>query len=153
MAAFGSRSAAMVSGILENSLLLPAGAIVGLLWANGALTSYARAAHTLEFAVNDVGMAFFFGLAAKEVFEATLPGGPLSSIPRASAPLLAAIGGMLVPAALYLALAAGLGEPGAAERMGDSVRHRHRLQLPRGAPHLRPRAPGATLPAAPCDRR
>ena len=111
MATFGSRARAMVSGILENSLLLPAGAIVGLLWANGALTSYARAARTLEFAVNDVGMAFFFGLAAKEVFEATLPGGPLSSIPRASAPLLAAIGGMLGPAALYLALAAGLGEP------------------------------------------
>jgi hypothetical protein len=70
MAAFGPRSAATISCILENSLLLPAGAIFGLLWANGALTSYARAAHALEFAVNDVGMVFFFGLAAKEVFEA-----------------------------------------------------------------------------------
>jgi NhaA family Na+:H+ antiporter len=91
--------------------LLPAGAIVGLLWANGALTSYAQAAHALEFAVNDVGMVFFFGLAAKEVFEATLPGGALSSIPRAVAPLMAAVGGMLLPAAIHLALAEGLNEP------------------------------------------
>jgi len=101
----------MVSCILDNSLLLPAGAILGLLWANGALASYTRTAHALEFAVNDIGMVFFFGLAAKEVFEATLPGGSLSSITRALSPLVAAVGGMIVPAGLYLALASGLGEP------------------------------------------
>ena len=33
---------------------------------------------SLHFAVNDIGMVFFFAIAAKEVFEATLPGGPLS---------------------------------------------------------------------------
>ena len=37
---------------------------------------YDRATHPLHFWVNDVGMVFFFALAAKEVFEATLPGRP-----------------------------------------------------------------------------
>src|SRR5262245_28593297 len=110
MAGPRSRTAAAAVWALDNSLLLPAGALLGLLWANGALDSYARVAHTLEFAVNDIGMVFFFGLAAKEVFEATLPGGSLSSIPRAMAPLIAAVGGMLVPAVLYVGLAYGLGE-------------------------------------------
>ena len=40
---------------------------------------YDRLAHPLHFWVNDVGMVFFFALAAKEVFEATLPGGPLEA--------------------------------------------------------------------------
>ena len=110
MAGPRSRTAAAAAWALDNSLLLPAGAVLGLLWANGALDSYARVAHALEFAVNDVGMVFFFGLAAKEVFEATLPGGSLSSIPRAMAPLIAAVGGMLVPAVLYVGLVYGLGE-------------------------------------------
>ena len=44
-----------------------------MVWANLDLTSYDRLAHRLHFWVNDVGMVFFFALAAKEVFEATLP--------------------------------------------------------------------------------
>jgi NhaA family Na+:H+ antiporter len=47
----------------------------------------------LHFLVNDVGMVFFFGLAAKEVFEATLPGGPLASPRRALSPLAALLAG------------------------------------------------------------
>jgi NhaA family Na+:H+ antiporter len=54
-------------------------------------------------------MVFFFALAAKEVFEATLPGGSLASPARAISPLAAAIGGMALPAAIYLALASTLG--------------------------------------------
>jgi Na+/H+ antiporter 1 len=50
-------------------------------------------------------MVFFFALAAKEVFEATLPGGPLASPRRALSPLAAAVGGMAAPALIYLALA------------------------------------------------
>ena len=60
--------------------------------------------HPLHFWVNDVGMVFFFALAAKEVFEATLPGGPLASPRQAMAPLAAAVGGMIAPALIYLAL-------------------------------------------------
>jgi NhaA family Na+:H+ antiporter len=37
------------------------------------LNTYDAIAHPLQFWVNDVGMVFFFALAAKEVFEATLP--------------------------------------------------------------------------------
>ena len=49
-------------------------------------------------------MVFFFALAAKEVFEATLPGGALASPRRALSPLAAAVGGMVAPALIYLAL-------------------------------------------------
>jgi NhaA family Na+:H+ antiporter len=54
-------------------------------------------------------MVFFFALAAKEVFEATLPGGPLASPRRAVSPLAAAVGGMLAPALIYVALASTRG--------------------------------------------
>ena len=43
-------------------------------------------------------MVFFFALAAKEVFEATLPGDALASPARALSPLAAAVGGMAAPA-------------------------------------------------------
>jgi NhaA family Na+:H+ antiporter len=89
---------------LDNSLLLVVGSIAALVWANVDLASYDHVAHPLHFWVNDVGMVFFFALAAKEVFEATLPGGPLASLRQAIAPLSAAIGGMAVPAAIYVGL-------------------------------------------------
>jgi NhaA family Na+:H+ antiporter len=90
--------------ILDNSLLLLAGTIAAVVWANIDRTTYDAVAHPLHFWVNDVGMAFFFALAAKEVFEATLPGGALASPRRALSPLAAAVGGMAAPALIYLAL-------------------------------------------------
>ena len=90
-------------------LLLLAGTIAAVVWANADLAGYDRIAHPLHFWVNDVGMVFFFALAAKEVFEATLPGGPLASPRRALSPLAAAVGGMTVPALIYVALASTLG--------------------------------------------
>ncbi len=95
--------------ILNNSLLLLAGTIAAVAWANIDLTSYEHITHPLHFWVNDVGMVFFFALAAKEVFEATLPGGPLASPRRALSPLAAAIGGMAAPALIYVALASTYG--------------------------------------------
>ena len=65
--------------ILDNSLLLLAGTVTAVMWANLDLSGYDHFAHYLHFAANDIGMVFFFALAAKEVFEATLPGGPLAS--------------------------------------------------------------------------
>lgn len=94
-----------VNVILDYSLLLIAGTVVAVVWANADWPSYDAIAHPLHFWVNDVGMVFFFALAAKEVFEATLPGGPLASPRRASSPLAAAVGGMAAPALIYLALA------------------------------------------------
>jgi|SRR5262245_2036466 len=97
--------------VLDHSLLLVAGALAALAWANIAPDSYARFADATHFAVNDIGMAFFFALAAKEIVEATLPGGSLSSVREAAVPLVAAVGGMAAPAGIYLALAAAAGRP------------------------------------------
>jgi NhaA family Na+:H+ antiporter len=87
--------------VLDNSLLLILGALIALVWANVSHHSYEELTHALHFAVNDIGMVFFFALAAKEIFEATLPGGALASPREAAVPLLAAAGGMAVPAGLY----------------------------------------------------
>ena len=91
--------------IFDNSLLLLVGTTAAVVWANIDFASYEQVAHPLHFAVNEVGMVFFFALAAKEVFEATLPGGPLASPRRALSPLAAAVGGMLAPALIYVVLA------------------------------------------------
>jgi NhaA family Na+:H+ antiporter len=101
----------LASFIFDNSLLLLAGTIAAVVWANLDLTGYNGIAHPLHFWVNDVGMVFFFALAAKEVFEATLPGGSLASPRRALSPLAAAVGGMVAPAVIYVALAASFGPP------------------------------------------
>ena len=108
MAHPGSR---LVRFVLDNSLLLLAGTVAAVGWANLDLVSYDRIAHPLHFWVNDVGMAFFFALAAKEVFEATLPGGALASRRQAMAPLAAAVGGMVAPALIYVALTSTIGPP------------------------------------------
>jgi Na+:H+ antiporter, NhaA family len=104
-----NRSNDLARFIFANSLLLLAGTVAAVAWANLDLPGYQRIAHPLHFWVNDVGMVFFFALAAKEVFEATLPGGPLASPRRAMAPLAAAIGGMVAPAVIYVTLASTLG--------------------------------------------
>jgi NhaA family Na+:H+ antiporter len=95
--------------VFDNSILLLAGTVIAVVWANLDTAGYDRATHPLHFLVNDVGMVFFFALAAKEVFEATLPGGPLASLRQAASPLAAAVGGMAAPAAIFVALAAWIG--------------------------------------------
>lgn len=90
------------SFVLDNSLLLIAGALTALVWANTAHDSYEHFSHAVHFVVNDIGMVFFFALATKEIVEATLPGGPLASPREAAVPLLAAVGGMAAPATLYV---------------------------------------------------
>ncbi len=97
--------------ILQNSLLLAIGTVAGLVWANVAHPSYQRLADSLHFAVNDVGMVFFFALAVKEIIEATLPGGALASRREAAVPVIAAAGGMIGPAALYALQAHAMGRP------------------------------------------
>jgi Na+:H+ antiporter, NhaA family len=94
----------VVRFILDNSLLLLAGTAAAVVWANVDGDSYDAVAHPLHFWVNDIGMVFFFALAAKEVFEATLPGGSLASPGHALSPLAGAVGGMVAPALIYLAL-------------------------------------------------
>lgn len=96
-----TRAAAFV---IDNSLLLPVGALIALAWANLGPASYAAFEQMLRFPVNDVGMALFFALAAKEVVEATAPDGALHPMAKALTPIAAAVGGMAAPAAIYLGL-------------------------------------------------
>lgn len=106
-----SRLGRLTRVVLDNSLLLVAGTLTALVWANTAYPSYEHVAHALHFAVNDIAMVFFFGLAAKEVYEAMLPGGPLASPRQAAVPVLAAAGGMAGPALIYAVLVHAAGRP------------------------------------------
>lgn len=64
---------------------------------------------SFHYLVNDILMAFFFAIAAKEVWEAViLKNGSLRG-KKAATPLFATAGGMLGPIAVYLGLAALLG--------------------------------------------
>ncbi len=96
---------------VDNSGLLILGTVIALVWANLERESYVHFAHGLHFIVNDIGMAFFFALAAKEVTEATAPGGALHAPRRAAMPLAAAVGGMLGPALIFVALTIVLDRP------------------------------------------
>ena len=117
-----SRIAAGIVFLFENSLFLLGGAVLALIWANMNEATYqnwvnlvlfgggevqgAGGAHghgvTIHFLVNDILMALFFGIAAKEVWESFLPGGALSNLRTAATPLIATLGGVAMPAALYL---------------------------------------------------
>ena len=110
--------------VFDNSLLLFAGAAAGILWANVDPASYTAlrdlkfpfslpgvaGGATLRDLVNEVLMAFFFALAAKEVWEAMLPGGALRDWRRAATPVLSALGGMAGPSLIYVAGALWLGQ-------------------------------------------
>ncbi len=87
------------------------GTAIALVWANLDRDSYFAVSHRLHFLVNDVAMAFFFALATKEVTEATAPGGALHSPRRAAMPLVAAVGGMLGPALIFIAMTIWLDRP------------------------------------------
>ncbi len=119
--------------LTQYSLLLIGGAIAALIWANINADSYHRFVEfvlfddfiigkpyvdengniarklTLHYLVNDVLMALFFAIAAKEVWEAIiLENGSLRG-KKAATPLTAAAGGMLGPITVYLGLAYFLG--------------------------------------------
>ncbi len=57
----------------------------------------------LHFLINDIFMVFFFGIAAKEITEACLPGGSLNPIAKAINPLFATIGGVVGPVGVFFA--------------------------------------------------
>jgi len=95
--------------VLEFSMPLLAGVGAAVIWANLDSHGYHRAitwtpfgGHIdLEFVVNEIFMVFFFAIAAKEITEACLPGGPLNPIKRAINPLLGTMGGVLGPIACF----------------------------------------------------
>ncbi|MDF3856448.1 Na+/H+ antiporter NhaA [Paracoccus sp. P2] len=118
--------------VSEYSLLLVGGALAALLWANTAPDSYHHLVHlplwvdapigmieehdglatrvlTLHFLINDMLMALFFAIAAKEVWEAVILSGGSLRGKKALTPLIATLGGMAGPVLVYLALAGMLG--------------------------------------------
>jgi NhaA family Na+:H+ antiporter len=62
-----------------------------------------RAGASVHFVVNEVLMTIFFFVVGLEI-RREIHGGELADLRRASLPIAAAIGGMVVPAAVYLAL-------------------------------------------------
>ncbi len=106
----------LTSFLQEFSIPLIAGVFVALLHANLAPEAYEHVVEwsllggrtifghelTFHFLVNDIFMVLFFGLAAKEITEAALPGGSLNPIGKAINPLLATAGGVLGPIGVFL---------------------------------------------------
>ncbi|KAF4657713.1 hypothetical protein FOL47_008323 [Perkinsus chesapeaki] len=101
---------------------LQLGVITGLIWANIDYDNYVYVwgtsddesvdlgftiAHhpvTLHFILNDIFMAFFFGIAMVEIVLALLPGGALSPISKAAVPLICTLGGILGPIGVFFSL-------------------------------------------------
>lgn len=96
---------------LDHLLLLPLGAAIALVWVNTHPESYYQSTFPIAFAVNDVAMLFFFGLIAKEIVEATAPGGELHSWRRTLLPVAAGIGASVACAVVYLRAVTMLEEP------------------------------------------
>jgi NhaA family Na+:H+ antiporter len=103
--------------------VLLAAAVVALIWANGPFSaSYFEfwATHitievgpfhfdeSLQHIVNDALMAIFFFVVGLEI-KRELVVGELKGIKRAALPAVAALGGMIVPALIYVAFAGGAG--------------------------------------------
>ena len=102
----------------SGGLLLIAGIVIALAWSNSPwAASYfqlwqtdltfgfagARLSEPLHFWINDGLMALFFLLVGLEIKREVLVG-ELASVKKAALPIAAALGGMLVPAGLYLLL-------------------------------------------------
>jgi len=99
----------------EFSIPLLTGVFVALMVANAAPEAYQRILHwepftglqlfhhklDFHFLVNDIFMVFFFGIAAKEITESCLPGGPLNPPAKAVTPLIATLGGVVGPVAVF----------------------------------------------------
>ena len=103
-----------------SGILLLLCAVVALVWANmdprsyGATFEYAllpgasgaRAVFTLRTLINDGLMAVFFFVVGMEI-KRELVVGELNSVAKASLPAIAALGGMLLPAGIFLAFNCG----------------------------------------------
>jgi NhaA family Na+:H+ antiporter len=105
----------VINLLQEFSIPLLSGVVVALVAANLAPEWYEHALHwkpfgdvsvighavDLHWLVNDVFMVFFFGIAAKEITEACLPGGSLNPLRKAVNPLVATLGGVVGPVLVF----------------------------------------------------
>ena len=112
--------------ILDFSGPLILGVLCALVWANFDPHGYHAAMswapfgghYNLHFVVNELFMVLFFGIAAKEITEACLPGGALNPPSRAINPLLATIGGVLGPIGVFFLYLAITGDRSASNGWG-----------------------------------
>jgi len=107
-----------VNLLREFSVPLIAGVVVALFWVNLNPEGYHKflehnfiAGINFEFLVNDIFMVLFFAIAAVEITQSLLPGGDLNPIKKAVNPLMATLGGVLGPVAIYFLLNALIGDP------------------------------------------
>jgi len=128
-----------IQSLQEFSIPLIAGVVMAMIWANVSPDSYQALVHTpiyllgtifshtadhghaahggwdhyltLHFLINDIFMALFFGIAAKEITEACLPKGALNPVSKAINPLFGTIGGVVGPIGMFLLLNATMGSP------------------------------------------
>jgi Na+:H+ antiporter, NhaA family len=129
------RPRAVIDVLQEFSIPLLAGVAVAMLAANLAPDAYHAAVHwrpfgdaalfghplDLHYLVNDLFMALFFGVAAKEVVDACSPGGALNPPAKAINPLIATIGGVVGPVAVFFAGLALLFAMGVYRSGGDDA--------------------------------
>ena len=110
----------VVNFLQEFSLPLIAGVVLGLVAANvnhhwyEVVVDFHPLGHgvyvfghalTLHFIINGMFMCLFFGIAAKEITDSTLPGGVLNPLRRAINPLVGTLGGVFGPVGLYFLMA------------------------------------------------
>lgn len=120
MSSEAKRSRSTVELLQEFSLPLLTGVLLGLLLANVEPEGYHALLHwspfgehshlNFHFLVNDLFMALFFGVAAKEITEACLPGGALNPPRKAVNPLAGTLGGVVGPVGVYFVIIAITGD-------------------------------------------
>ena len=55
--------------VVDSTIALPLGCVAALAWANLAPEPYYRFSHAVDFIVDDIGLALFFGVMTKQVVE------------------------------------------------------------------------------------
>jgi NhaA family Na+:H+ antiporter len=118
----------VVETLQEFSIPLILGVLIAVVWANVDHHSYHVLNHwspfgkdshfNFHFVMNDLFMALFFGIAAKEIAESCLPGGDLNPPSKAINPLLGTIGGVVGPIGVYFAWVYISGDPTIANGWG-----------------------------------
>lgn len=116
--AASSKPAQIVCLLREFSIPLLVGVVAALVWANVWPAHYEAFLKTpfigklnLTFIVDEIFMAFFFGIAAVEITDSLVPGGSLNPPRKAVAPLIATLGGVVGPVALFFLLNRLIGAP------------------------------------------
>ncbi|NTV43458.1 MAG: Na+/H+ antiporter NhaA, partial [Syntrophobacteraceae bacterium] len=114
-----------INMLREFSIPLILGVLTAVVWVNLDPAGYTTFNHdpffgpfTFHFVTNELFMVFFFGIAAVEITQSCLPGGDLNPLKKAVNPLLATLGGVLGPVAIYVLLNHFIGSPGLANGWG-----------------------------------